>query len=145
MGAAVSRNDVLTIDPVGMGITNRVAAGCELECQGDFRGGLLVQGKLSGKLRVLGPLVVWEGAQLEGDIEVFGDTYAFGLLGSEAESTEPDAPQSQLVCHGTIFMAHCALSYASIAAQRIQSYDGAQMHGPFRTLKNHQKLPELTP
>jgi cytoskeletal protein CcmA (bactofilin family) len=145
LGAALSRNDVLTIDPVGMGITNRVAAGCELECNGDFRGGLLVQGKLSGKLRVLGPLVVWEGAQLGGEIEVFGDTYAFGQLGSDVRGGAIAAPETQVVCHGAIFMSHSAVSHASIAAQRIHSYDGAQIHGPFRTLKNHKKLPELKP
>lgn len=140
----MSRQDTLTIDPVAMGITNRVAAGCQLECQGDYRGGLLVQGQLSGKLRVLGPLVVWEGAGVEGEIEVFGDTYAFGQLGHEPGSAA-GGTLSQIICHGTIYMAHCAISHASIAAQRIHSYDGAQIHGPFRTLKNHQKLPELRP
>lgn len=138
----MSREDTLTIDPVAMGITNRVAAGCQLECKGDYRGGLLVQGTLTGELRVMGPLVVWEGAQVQGQIEVFGDTYAFGQLGQEEDSAL-DGTLSQIICHGTIYMAHCALSFASIAAQRIQSYDGAQIHGPFRTLKNHQKLPEL--
>ena len=139
----MSRDDVLTIDPVGMGIINRVSMGCTLECNGDFHGGLLVQGKLRGKLRVLGPLVVWEGAQVAGEIEVFGDTYAFGLLGDENEFVNGIQNAAQIICHGTIFMAHCSVSHASIAAQRIRSYDGAQIHGPFRTLKNHQKLPEL--
>jgi hypothetical protein len=140
----MNRTDVLTIDPVAMGITNRVSAGCSLECNGDFRGGLLVQGELKGSMRVLGPLVVWEGSVVGGSIEVFGDVYAFGRLGSEAELGLP-AETAQIVCHGTIFMAHTAQSYASVAAQRIRSYDGAQIHGPFRTLKDHQKLPELKP
>jgi cytoskeletal protein CcmA (bactofilin family) len=141
----MSRNDVLTIDPVAMGITNRVAAGCVLSSDGSYQGGLLVQGRIQGKLRVLGALVVWEGAQIGGDIEVFGDLYAFGQLGGEEAHVRGDASDSHIICHGTIYMAHCALSYASIAAQRIHSYDGAQIHGPFRTLKQHQQLPELKP
>jgi hypothetical protein len=139
----MNRNDVLTIDPVAMGITNRVAAGCNLSCNGDFRGGLLVQGALRGELRVLGPLVVWEGAHVGGSVVVFGDIYAFGALGEEHDDAQTSTNGAQIVCHGTIFMAHSAVSYARIAAQRIQSYDGAQIHGPFRTLKDHQKLPEL--
>jgi cytoskeletal protein CcmA (bactofilin family) len=140
----MSRQDTLTIDPVAMGITNRVAAGCQLSCDGDYRGGLLVQGQLSGTLRVMGLLVVWEGATVEGKIEVFGDLYVFGQLGHPPRLTQENA-LAQIICHGTIYMAHCALSYANVAAQRIQTYDGAQIHGPFRTLKNHQKLPELKP
>lgn len=139
----MSRADILTIDPVAMGITNRICKGSAMHCQGDFRGGLIVQGHLEGHCRILGSLIVWESASIKGQFEVFGDIYVFGVLGSEEDTLAEQKPGSEITCHGAIHMAHSAQSHAHVAAQRIVTYDGARIFGAFRTLKNHQQLPEL--
>lgn len=131
--------DVLTIDPVAMNVVNRVSAGSQLNGEHLYKGGLLVQGEVGGALDVRGCLIIWGGAQVSGRIKVWGDLYLFGQLGLD---DQPDATTT-LECMGTAYIANTGVSRAALFAHRIRMYDGAQLHGPFKTLKGHMSLPEL--
>ncbi|HMP10586.1 MAG TPA: polymer-forming cytoskeletal protein [Hydrogenophaga sp.] len=131
--------DTLTLDPVAMQLVSRVARGCLLQGQLRFEGGLLVQGELDGDVQVQGHLVVWSGGLIRGRIHVSGDLYLFGRLGS------PDAMAEDTVleCQGMAYVAHTGVSTGTLMARRLQLYDGADLQGPFRTLKRGDNLPVL--
>lgn len=131
--------DTLTLDPVAMNVVNRVAAGSQLGGELRFEGGLLVQGDLSGLLHVNGNLIVWTGGVVRGRIRVTGDLYLFGRLGS------PDAgPNSTtLECQGMAYVANTGISTGTLMARRLQLYEGADLQGPFKTLKLGDNLPVL--
>jgi cytoskeletal protein CcmA (bactofilin family) len=131
--------DFLTLDPVAMNIVNRVAAGCVLSGTLHFDGGLLVQGELSGRIRVDGPLIVWVGGLVRGRIGVRGDLYLFGQLGD----TEAEAAATTIECSGMVCVAESGLSTGTLLARRLQLYEGAQVQGPFKTLRPDQELPVL--
>lgn len=131
--------DALQLDPVAMHIVNRVAAGCRLDGRLHFAGGLLVQGELSGDLRVDGALVVWAGAQVRGRIRVRGDLYVFGQLGD----ADADPEATVVECSGMVCIAESGLSTATLLARRLQLYEGALVQGPFTTLRTDQDLPVL--
>lgn len=131
--------DILTIDPVAMNVVNRVSAGSQLNGAHLYKGGLLVQGEVGGSLDVRGCLIIWGGGQVSGQIKVWGDLYLFGQLGLD---DQPDATTT-LECMGTAYIANTGVSRAALFAHRIRMYDGAQLHGPFKTLKAHMSLPEL--
>lgn len=137
----VSKNaqDTLTIDPVAMGITNRVAAGCDLSGDLNFEGGLLVQGHLEGHIRVDGRLIIWSGASVRGRIRVMGDLYLFGQLGSPNGGPH----DTSLECEGMVYVSKSGISTGTLFARRLQMYEGAQMKGPFHTLQVEDRLPVL--
>lgn len=132
--------DVLTIDPVAMNVINRVAAGSTVDGQLNFEGGVLVQGVLSGNIEVRGRLIVWAGGVVHGNIHVWGDLYLFGQLGE----TNARAADTVITCMGTAFVAHSGVSTGTLTAQRLRLYEGADLQGPFRTLKPSEGLPVLT-
>lgn len=133
------QQDTLTIDPIAMQVVNRVAAGSRLDGQLDFQGGLLVQGEVRGQVRIDGRLIVWRGGTLRGRILVSGDCYLFGRLGA-ADGTPQD---TELECRGTVYVAHSGVSTGTLLARRLQLYEGADLQGPFRTLKIEGTLPVL--
>lgn len=135
----MSPQDVLTIDPVAMNVVNRIAKGSSLDGEYFFEGGLLLQGRLSGRLEIRGPLIIWTGAVATGRIKIHGDFYLFGQLGA---SGEPENASS-VECLGTVYIANTGVSSGTLFAHRIRMYDGAQLQGPFKTLKPHASLPEL--
>lgn len=129
--AVKTPQDTLTIDPIAMNVVNRVAAGSVLSGELTFEGGLLVQGEVSGHLRVNGCLIVWTGGVVRGRVEVSGDFYLFGQLGEPGA----DAQATHLACHGMAFIAKTGVSTAALEARRLQLYEGADLQGPFKTLK----------
>ena len=129
--AVKTPQDTLTIDPIAMNVVNRVAAGSVLSGELTFEGGLLVQGEVSGHLRVNGRLIVWTGGVVRGRVEVSGDFYLFGQLGEPGA----DAQATHLACHGMAFIAITGVSTAAPEARRLQLYEGADLQGPFKTLK----------
>lgn len=135
----MDQQDVLTIDPVAMNIVNRVSEGSQLAGEYFFKGGLLVQGQVTGALDVRGSLIVWGGAQVSGRIKVWGDLYLFGQLGLSGQMDTT----TTLECLGTAYIASTGVSSAALFAHRIRMYDGAQLQGPFKTLKGNTSLPEL--
>lgn len=133
------QQDNLVIDPLGMNIVNRIAP--ESRVQGDFSfaGGVMVQGDLSGAGQVMGRMVVWHGAIVTGHFRVVGDLYVFGRIGAVGAN----ASQTVIECMGTAYIASTASTTGTITAQRLRLYEGADLQGPFRTIKNIQSLPEL--
>lgn len=134
-----SSKDTLTLDPVAMQLVNRVASSCLLRGQLQFEGGLLVQGELDGDIQVEGCLVVWSGGVVRGRISVAGDLYLFGRLGAAGGRAE----DSVLECQGMAYVSHTGVSTGTLMARRLQLYDGADLQGPFRTLKRGENLPVL--
>ncbi len=131
--------DVLTFDPEAMNVVNRVAKGSEMHGQLVFEGGLLVQGKLSGTVVVRGRLVVWRGGQICGRIKVTDDVYLFGQLGEPGG----DAEDSTMECEGQVFVSRTGVSLGSILASRLVLYKGAELVGPFKTLRKGEVFPTL--
>lgn len=131
--------DFLTLDPIAMNVVNRVASGCKLNGKLRFEGGLLVQGEISGQLRVNGPLIIWNGGLVRGRIRVRGDFYLFGQLGD----TDADAGDTAIECTGMICVAQSGLSTGTLFARRLQLYEGANVQGPFKTLRPGKDLPVL--
>ena len=131
--------DVLTIDPVAMNVLNRVAAGSQLSGECLYHGGLLVQGDVKGVLNVRGCLIVWGDAKVSGRIKIWGDLYLFGQLGLVHEADTATVVE----CMGTAYIANTGVSRGALFAHRIRMYDGAQLQGPFKTLKHSMALPEL--
>ncbi len=134
-----SPQDFLTLDPVAMNVVNRVAAGSQLSGQLVFDGGLLVQGEISGQVRVNGALIVWGGGTVRGRIRVSGDLFLFGRLGADGEGAE----ETTIECHGMVCVAQSGVSTATLLARRMQLYEGADVKGPFKTLRSGQELPIL--
>jgi hypothetical protein len=134
-----SPQDTLTIDPIAMNVINRVAAGSHLSGELQFEGGLLVQGELSGHIRVNGRLIVWTGATVKGRIRVFGDIYLFGRLGADGGNPQ----DTSLECHGMAYVSKTGVSTGTLLARRLQLYEGADLQGPFKTLKLGDNLPVL--
>lgn len=131
--------DTLTIDPLAMGIVNRVAAGGELSGELNFDGGLLVQGELQGHIRIGGCLVIWAGASVRGRIRVMGDLYLFGHLGSPVGGPH----DTSVECEGTVYVSKSGVSTGTLLARRLHMYEGAQLRGPFHTLQTSDRLPVL--
>jgi cytoskeletal protein CcmA (bactofilin family) len=131
--------DVLTIDPIAMNVVNRISAGSLLSGEYAFKGGLLVQGEIHGELETRGRLIIWAGGQVSGRIKIWGDLYVFGQLGI------PGLPEDTTVveCLGTAYIASTGISSGTLLAHRIRMYDGAQLQGPFKTLKEDTLLPRL--
>jgi cytoskeletal protein CcmA (bactofilin family) len=133
------QQDNLVIDPLGMNIVNRIAPDSSMQGEMFFSGGVLVQGNLSGGGQILGRLVVWHGAQVQGHFRVMGDLYVFGRIGA----VDADANSTVIECMGTAYIASTAASTGTITAQRLRLYEGADLQGPFKTIKNMHSLPEL--
>lgn len=129
--------DTLTIDPIAMVVINRVAAGCVLNGDLEFEGGLLVQGALSGDIRVRGRLIIWTGGVVRGRVQVDGDLYLFGQLG--APNAGPH--DTSLECQGMAYVSKTGVSTGTLLARRLQLYEGASLQGPFKTLKLDGSLP----
>ena len=134
-----SQQDVLTIDPIAMNVVNRVSSGSRLSGEYAFKGGLLVQGEVHGELQTRGRLIIWAGGQVSGHVKIWGDLYLFGQLGI------PGMPEDGTVveCLGTAYIASTGISSGTLLAHRIRMYDGAQLQGPFKTLREETLLPKL--
>ncbi len=131
--------DTLTIDPIAMNIVNRVAAGAQLNGTLQFEGGLLVQGEISGDITVNGRLIIWAGGVVRGRIKVMGDFYLFGQLGASSASAE----DTVLKCVGMAYVANTGVATGTLLASKLTLYDGADLQGPFRTLKPADNVPIL--
>lgn len=131
--------DTLTLDPIAMNVVNRVAAGARLDGALEFEGGLLVQGEISGHIRVNGRLIVWTGGVVRGRVRVTGDLYLFGQLGAPGAS----AHDTSLECQGMAYVSKTGVSTGTLMARRLQLYEGADLQGPFKTLKLGDTLPVL--
>ena len=123
-----------------MNVVNRVAAGTRLGGNLQFEGGLLVQGEMSGDIRVNGHLIIWTGAVVRGQIWVTGDLYLFGQLGAPSASPK----ETVMKCMGMAYVANTAVATGTLMASRLKLYDGADLQGPFQTLKLADRVPVLS-
>lgn len=137
--SSIARQDTLTIDPVAMNVVNRVAAGTQLDGQLRFSGGVLVQGRLGGDAWIQGPLIIWGKGEVTGRVRVMGDLYLFGQLGA-ADGAVHD---TVIECHGVAYVASTAVATGTLVAASMQMYDGADLRGAFRTLRDLEKVPTL--
>ena len=131
--------DTLTLDPIAMNVVNRVAAGTVLDGDLRFDGGLLVQGEIAGRVLVNGRLIVWTGGVVRGRVRVQGDLYLFGQLGAAGGSPH----DTSLECQGMAYVSKTGVSTGTLMARRLQLYEGANLQGPFKTLKLGDNLPVL--
>ena len=131
--------DTLEIDPIAMNVVNRVAPGTQLLGDLQFEGGLLVQGEVSGDVRVNGHLIIWTGGIVSGQIWVTGDLYLFGQLGAPSASPH----DTTMKCMGMAYVANTGVASGTLMASRLKLYDGADLQGPFKTLKLADKVPVL--
>ena len=131
--------DVLTIDPVAMNVVNRVARGTHLLGDLNFEGGVLVQGRLGGAVEVSGRVIVWSGGVLHGKVRVLGDMFLFGQVGDLGA----DAKETQVECQGTLYVASTGVSTGVLTAHHLILYEGADLQGPFTTLRPGKSLPVL--
>ncbi len=131
--------DTLTLDPIAMNVVNRVAAGTVLDGDLRFDGGLLVQGEIAGRIQVNGRLIVWTGGVVRGRVRVHGDLYLFGQLGAAGGSPH----DTSLECQGMAYVSKTGVSTGTLMARRLQLYEGANLQGPFKTLKLGDNLPVL--
>lgn len=123
--------DTLTIDPIAMNVTNRVASGSVVSGELAFEGGLLVQGELSGQVQTRGRLIVWAGGLVKGHVRVVGDLYLFGQIGEVGAAADATVVE----CLGTAYIANTGVCTGTLMAQRLRLYEGADLQGPFKTLK----------
>lgn len=134
-----TQQDTLTIDPIAMAVINRVAAGSVLSGDLEFSGGLLVQGSLTGNIRVRGRLIIWTGGVVRGKVQVDDDFYLFGQLGA----TGAGPNDTSLECQGMAYVSKTGVSTGTLLARRLQLYEGASLQGPFKTLKLGGNTPSL--
>lgn len=132
--------DTLVIDPVRLGIVNRLAEGSMIEGRVRYTGGLMLQGELGGQGEIAGRLVIWPGGQLRGRFRVLGDLYLLGRAGADVPDADPD---TVIECQGTVYVASSGISTGTLLAARLRMYDGATLQGPFRTLRGESALPVL--
>jgi len=131
--------DVLTIDPVAMNVINKIAYGTSLNGQLTFEGGVLVQGRLGGEVQVNGRVIVWVGGLLKGKVKVLGDMYIFGQLGELGADPE----QTRVECFGTLYVANTGVTTGILCAHHLMLYEGADLQGPYSTLRPAKSLPVL--
>lgn len=131
--------DVLTIDPVMMNVVNRIAYGSSVSGQLTFEGGVLVQGRLGGEVQVNGRVIVWVGGLLRGKVKVLGDMYIFGQVGDLGA----DPKQTTVECLGTLYVANTGVTTGILTAHHLMLYEGADLQGPFTTLRAGKSLPVL--
>ncbi len=122
-----------------MNVVSRVAAGSHLKGEHFFEGGLLVQGEISGQVRVNGRLIIWMGGVVRGRIRVMGDLYVFGRLGDAGGGPQ----DTSIECTGMAYVSKTGISTGTLMARRLQLYEGADLQGPFKTLKLVDNLPVL--
>lgn len=127
--------ETIIIDPVGMNIVNRVAAGTKLRGVFSFAGGLLVQGELLGDVQVTGgPLVLMQEGVMSGEITCDQDAYLFGKI-----NVKENGDYSEVTATGAAFLAATLVAKANITSAKVRTYDGTDVDGRFRTLKRAQE------
>ena len=122
-----------------MNVVNRVAPGTRLSGELQFEGGLLVQGDITGSIHVNGRLIIWTGGIVRGRIRITGDLYLFGHLGAAGGNPH----ETSLECEGMAYVSKTGVSTGTLMARRLQLYEGADLQGPFKTLRLGENLPVL--
>lgn len=129
MDTTIPKSSVV-IDPVAMNITNKIAFGTSFNGDLTCKSGVLIEGNFSGNLTIEeGPLVLMDGAHLNGKIDVAGDAYIFGTIGEFSNDS------TQVVVRGELHLTSGCQVFGRIIYSKIAMYEGAQVHGTVQTLK----------
>ena len=112
-----------------MGITNKIASGTSIQGIINFSGGVLIEGKFDGDMKITGPLVLMNEGTLDGTIEVEGDAYVFGEIGGSNKSTN-------LVVHGELHLTSRCVVAGTIQYKVLASYVGARLSGSISSINN---------
>ena len=130
MAAKPKKPSSFVLDPIALGITNKLSKTTKNNGTLETSGGLLLEGEHRGALIVRGgPLYVEQGAKLVGNVIVHGDVYMLGQFGEDSEKV------SKINVIGTLHLASTAVVYGTISYKQIAMYDGAQMHGRIETMQ----------
>jgi len=124
----MKRPTSVVIDPVAMGIVNKIAAGSKFSGTNSVTGGILIQGACEGRLIVDGPLVLMEGGSLTGEIEVHGDAYIFGQVGTSGDTA------TTLTCHGELHLTSKCVAYGRMRYANVTLYKGGQINSVMQSL-----------
>jgi cytoskeletal protein CcmA (bactofilin family) len=129
---AIKRPTSVVIDPIAMGITNKVAQGSCFNGTNSVNGGLLVEGEIDGRMIVNGNLVLMAGGHLRGDIEVNGDAYIFGQVGSSGDNN------TVLTVRGELHLTSRCYAYGTHRYGKLAMYDGASVDCVLQSLSNQE-------
>lgn len=134
----MKKSESVVIDPVAMGITNRIARGGSTSGPMTLKGGLMLQGVHQGDLTVAGHLVVCEGAGVSGGvIAVAGDVFVLGRIGGPLGKDL----ETQLGCSGTLHLTRTSEVYGDLRCARPAVYEGAKVFGQLNTRADRQLVP----
>jgi len=126
-----SDGESIVIDPVAMGIVNRVAAGTRQSGALHCHGGVIVEGTIEGEVHVSGgPFVLMPNGVVAGKVVCDGEAYLFGTIRPRSETELSD-----LDVAGAVFLTETLRAQANITAGAIKSYDGAQVEGRIKTVR----------
>lgn len=129
---ARKRPTSVVIDPIAMGITNKIAAGSISSGDNHFNGGLMLEGETSGTMEVNGILLIMAGAVLKGTVVVNGDAYIFGQVGTK------EGDEAVLIVHGELHLTSKCVAYGKMKFKKLAHYQGAMIHGSIETLAEDQ-------
>lgn len=119
----------VVIDPIAMNISNKIAAGASSKGEYTTGGGILIEGIFSGNLTVTdGPLVLLEGAQLSGCIDVAGDAYIFGVIGSASDV------ETIITVRGELHLTSKCEVHGRVHFTKLAMYEGANVHGVMESM-----------
>jgi cytoskeletal protein CcmA (bactofilin family) len=120
----------IVIDPVAMNIVNRVAPDCKHSGHFSYKGGLLLEGEITGTVKVEGgPLIIMGEGAVFGEVYSDSDVYLFGTFGG-VEGHE----YGELTVNAKVILAETAKGKVNIAAKTLRTFEGAKVHGSYRTL-----------
>ncbi len=125
---AFKRPTSVVINPIAMGITNKIAEGSSFAGTNTVSGGLLVEGEMDGRMTVNGNLVLMAGAHLRGEIEVNGDAYVFGQVGTSGDNN------TVLTVRGELHLTSRCFAYGTLRYGKLAMYEGASVNCVLQSL-----------
>ncbi len=111
----------LDLDPVRMGIRNRVTDGSSLRGDIQYLGGVLVEGRIDGEpLIINGHAVVLATGVVRGRVVVMGNLYLLGTAGDESMPIDMEV-------HGLVYAGESSRALGQLACASKQFFAGAQL------------------
>ena len=119
----------VVIDPLAMNIANKISKTSTVGGNYATGGGILIEGSFTGNMHVHdGPLVLMDGAHLSGCIDVEGDAYIFGIVG-----TDPSI-ESKITVKGELHLTSKCEVHGKLMFGKLAMYQGAKLHGVMESL-----------
>jgi cytoskeletal protein CcmA (bactofilin family) len=131
----MSKTDLLqttaVFDPVALRIGNMVHVDTSIDgATVTSDQGWMVRGTFRGQMTIRnGTLWLDEGGVLAGQIEVHGDAYVFGQVG-----TEEGDQTTRLICHGQLHLAASSTAFGALKYKELVTYSGARVCSKIESL-----------